>query len=204
MVSVPNVSHFDVALRLLCGRWIPTETGLLDSTHIRFFTEATLANLFERTGWEIVARDDFSVIRGGPVRRPADRLAAGRDGRLPCVPVAGREPERRRPAVRLGPATGPGRAAGPTYLDAVGLTDRAHGARAAICARCDDYLDSVGILASEANRRSTRVVTGYGVVAGSAGRDQPPVVGLPSRCGIGGHQDPARRGVFQRVYGWLR
>ena len=24
VLSVPNVAHFDVALRLLCGRWIPT------------------------------------------------------------------------------------------------------------------------------------------------------------------------------------
>ncbi len=42
VVSVPNAAHFDLGLRLLCGRWTPTETGMLDSTHLRFFTEETL------------------------------------------------------------------------------------------------------------------------------------------------------------------
>ena len=87
VVSVPNVSHFDVAFRLLCGKWIPTETGLLDSTHIRFFTEELLTNLVHRTGWEIVARDNFATLRTDqydtpladamPINPPAAKRFAG-------------------------------------------------------------------------------------------------------------------------------
>jgi 2-polyprenyl-3-methyl-5-hydroxy-6-metoxy-1,4-benzoquinol methylase len=62
VVSVPNVSHFDLGLRLLCGRWTPTETGMLDSTHLRFFTEDTLERMMGRCGWAVVAREDYETL----------------------------------------------------------------------------------------------------------------------------------------------
>src|SRR3974377_2292971 len=34
VLSVPNVAHKDVALKLLTGRWDVTEAGLLDHTHV--------------------------------------------------------------------------------------------------------------------------------------------------------------------------
>ena len=120
VVSVPNVSHFDVAFRLLCGRWIPTETGLLDSTHIRFFTAQTLAHLFERTGWEVVAEDNFSAVRGDQYdARLTDSLPLETGGRAPG-PVRRRKPARRGAAVRLGGAdrcpssSGPSRTSTPS------------------------------------------------------------------------------------------
>jgi 2-polyprenyl-3-methyl-5-hydroxy-6-metoxy-1,4-benzoquinol methylase len=63
VVSVPNVSHFDVGLRLLCGKWIHSDEGLLDSTHLRFFTEKNLQSMLERCGWRMVARDDCVTVR---------------------------------------------------------------------------------------------------------------------------------------------
>lgn len=51
VVSIPNVTHVDVATRLLLGRWDMTDTGLLDDTHLRFFSEAAFDDLFEGTGW---------------------------------------------------------------------------------------------------------------------------------------------------------
>jgi hypothetical protein len=63
VVSVPNVAHFDLGVELLAGRWTPTERGLLDSTHLRFFTHETLERMFERCGWQVVARNDFEAIR---------------------------------------------------------------------------------------------------------------------------------------------
>jgi hypothetical protein len=63
VVSVPNATHFDLGLRLLCGRWVSKDTGLLDSTHLRFFSEQTLQRMFERCGWQVVARNDFSTLR---------------------------------------------------------------------------------------------------------------------------------------------
>lgn len=62
LVSVPNVAHFDVAVRLLMGRWDPTRTGLLDSTHLRFFYRETLMRMLARSGWKVVAENDVHVI----------------------------------------------------------------------------------------------------------------------------------------------
>ena len=42
VVSVPNVAHWSVRLGLLLGRFDYVETGILDRTHLRFFTRATL------------------------------------------------------------------------------------------------------------------------------------------------------------------
>jgi 2-polyprenyl-3-methyl-5-hydroxy-6-metoxy-1,4-benzoquinol methylase len=38
VVSLPHVGHVDVRLALLQGRWDYHPSGLLDATHIRFFT----------------------------------------------------------------------------------------------------------------------------------------------------------------------
>ncbi len=59
IVSVPNVAHRDLGLNLLTGQWKVKESGLLDSTHLRFFTNKSLSNLFHNCGWEFIKRDDF-------------------------------------------------------------------------------------------------------------------------------------------------
>ncbi len=50
VISVPNVAHGSLRLALLQGRWRYTETGLLDRTHIRFFTRASLNELLRSSG----------------------------------------------------------------------------------------------------------------------------------------------------------
>ncbi|TFB97991.1 MULTISPECIES: methyltransferase domain-containing protein [Cryobacterium] len=42
VVSVPNVTHQDVTHKLLLGEWDYTASGLLDATHIEFFSEKSL------------------------------------------------------------------------------------------------------------------------------------------------------------------
>ena len=42
VVSVPNVAHLWVRLQLLLGRFEYTDRGILDRTHLRFFTLASL------------------------------------------------------------------------------------------------------------------------------------------------------------------
>lgn len=56
--SIPNVAHLDVASKLLAGRFELTDTGLLDRTHLRFFTEASVAELARRAGFVEVGSDD--------------------------------------------------------------------------------------------------------------------------------------------------
>jgi len=55
LASVPNVAHFSVRLGLLRGRFEYTESGILDSTHLRFFTAKTAVELFTRSGYHVTA-----------------------------------------------------------------------------------------------------------------------------------------------------
>jgi SAM-dependent methyltransferase len=47
VVSVPNVAHLWVRLSLLLGRFDYTERGILDRTHLRFFTRRTFLALLD-------------------------------------------------------------------------------------------------------------------------------------------------------------
>jgi 2-polyprenyl-3-methyl-5-hydroxy-6-metoxy-1,4-benzoquinol methylase len=61
VISVPNVTHADLGGKLLAGRWDVTPTGLLDRTHLRFFTSDTIDELLRGTGWHEVGRRDFHL-----------------------------------------------------------------------------------------------------------------------------------------------
>ena len=50
VISVPNVSHVDIRLHLLSGRWDYQDVGLLDRTHLRWFTRAGLRSLLDDAG----------------------------------------------------------------------------------------------------------------------------------------------------------
>jgi len=50
VVSLPNIAHADVRLSLLAGRFEYNAYGLLDATHLRFFTYKTLQDLVKRAG----------------------------------------------------------------------------------------------------------------------------------------------------------
>jgi glycosyltransferase involved in cell wall biosynthesis len=54
VVSLPNVAHFAVRLALLFGRFNYVERGILDRTHLRFFTRQTAQRLLEDAGYEIL------------------------------------------------------------------------------------------------------------------------------------------------------
>lgn len=50
IISIPNVAHGAVRLGLLQGSWNYTYTGLLDATHLRFFTRKTLETMLSDAG----------------------------------------------------------------------------------------------------------------------------------------------------------
>ena len=53
IVSIPNIAHADVRLSLLSGKFEYQDQGLLDRTHIRFFTRATFNHFVEDNGFSI-------------------------------------------------------------------------------------------------------------------------------------------------------
>jgi 2-polyprenyl-3-methyl-5-hydroxy-6-metoxy-1,4-benzoquinol methylase len=54
LASIPNTQNISLILELLSGNWSYTEFGLLDATHIRFFTLNEIFKLFEGTGYKII------------------------------------------------------------------------------------------------------------------------------------------------------
>lgn len=50
LASLPNVAHWTMRLELLKGRFEYTDVGLLDRTHVRFFTLKTAKEMFEGAG----------------------------------------------------------------------------------------------------------------------------------------------------------
>ena len=53
VISLPNIAHADVRLALLTGKFEYRPTGLLDQTHIRFFTRDTITNFLNQNDFEI-------------------------------------------------------------------------------------------------------------------------------------------------------
>jgi 2-polyprenyl-3-methyl-5-hydroxy-6-metoxy-1,4-benzoquinol methylase len=51
VISLPNVAHADVALSLMRGQFPYKDNGLLDRTHLRFFTVTSIAELLTHAGF---------------------------------------------------------------------------------------------------------------------------------------------------------
>jgi len=55
IVSLPNARHFSLVVPLLLGKLEYGERGILDKTHLRFFTRSSAANLLKGAGLNIEA-----------------------------------------------------------------------------------------------------------------------------------------------------
>lgn len=55
IVSIPNIANLRVRLGLLCGKFDYADSGILDRTHIRFFTLKTARELVRKAGYTIVS-----------------------------------------------------------------------------------------------------------------------------------------------------
>lgn len=53
LASIPNILHFSVLRNLLQGYWSYEDAGILDKTHLRFFTLHEIEKLFQDTGYKI-------------------------------------------------------------------------------------------------------------------------------------------------------
>jgi SAM-dependent methyltransferase len=83
VACIPNSQHWSFQARLGCGLLRYEDQGLLDRTHLRFFTRITMIDLFESSGYRLV--EGYPRIFNEPEREkflPAIRamaLAAGAD-----------------------------------------------------------------------------------------------------------------------------
>jgi 2-polyprenyl-3-methyl-5-hydroxy-6-metoxy-1,4-benzoquinol methylase len=74
VASIPNVQHSRVLINLLLGRFDYEQAGIMDSTHLRFFTRKSIITLFQSTGYEL---SRLSVILGSKRVRLAHLATAG-------------------------------------------------------------------------------------------------------------------------------
>jgi SAM-dependent methyltransferase len=53
VACIPNAQHWSVQMRLATGLFRYEESGLLDRTHLRWFTRVTVIEMFHQAGWRI-------------------------------------------------------------------------------------------------------------------------------------------------------
>jgi GT2 family glycosyltransferase len=64
IMSIPNIRHYKIIKKLIKNQWFYEKEGILDKTHLRFFTLPTLIQLLNYSGFEIV--DIFRKKRARP------------------------------------------------------------------------------------------------------------------------------------------
>lgn len=72
IAAIPNVGHWAIRWHLLRGRFDYEESGILDRTHLHFYTRAAARVLLEASGIEVLEED---VVPDVPLLRHKPRLA---------------------------------------------------------------------------------------------------------------------------------
>jgi GT2 family glycosyltransferase/tetratricopeptide (TPR) repeat protein/2-polyprenyl-3-methyl-5-hydroxy-6-metoxy-1,4-benzoquinol methylase len=81
IASIPNVRHHSVIRSLLAGNWTYEPAGLLDRTHLRFFTRREIEKMFFRAGFELES------LGANTTPSHDDWVAAGRPGEVRIGPL---------------------------------------------------------------------------------------------------------------------
>lgn len=65
VASIPNVRHWRAVVWPLLrhGTWTYTERGILDRTHLRFFTRRSMRDFFASCGWSVESVTGINMIR---------------------------------------------------------------------------------------------------------------------------------------------
>jgi len=65
IITIPNVSHWRNRLNLFFGKWDYKEYGLLDKTHLRFFTYYSFQKLLKENGFKVI---DLKIDPAGGIK----------------------------------------------------------------------------------------------------------------------------------------
>lgn len=84
IISVPNVAHWSVRLDVLRGRFRYQMSGIMDATHLRWFTSASARSLLESAGFNVI---EYRATAGvglpdNDCRRPLSWLSVDSRARL--------------------------------------------------------------------------------------------------------------------------
>src|SRR5262249_6208943 len=86
VACIPNIQHWSIFVRLLQGKWDYQDEGLLDRTHLRFFTLDSIEKLFTQGGLQIVDVQTRPVV-DAQFQRFQELIS-------PLVQAAGQDPTR--------------------------------------------------------------------------------------------------------------
>lgn len=79
IMSIPNVRFYEVVAMLAGGRWTYADAGILDRTHLRFFTAAEMQRLVEAAELQLLRLAPLSFIEKDRLPRDADgKIRLGR------------------------------------------------------------------------------------------------------------------------------
>ena len=145
VTSIPNVAHFDLAAKLVGGRWDVTPSGLLDRTHLQMFTEQRVVSDLGLFGWQECGRDDVVMehsdqwfpldhpflVEGGPVHDHLRSLRSAADPNMAvnqfvrAYRLVGRPPtsDRHLPKPAAEDAPTEGTEVGPPFLSVLTRTE---------------------------------------------------------------------------------
>ena len=74
IISLPNVAHLAIRLMLLFGKFPKMERGILDKTHLHFFTRDTAEKMLRQAGLRVVSVSNTGV--------PVDELWKSGQGKM--------------------------------------------------------------------------------------------------------------------------
>lgn len=84
-IALPNVLNWHQRLLFLVGRFEYTEQGIMDNTHMRFYSFASARRMLEACGFQVIAaRAAGSILPWGPIRKRLPSFTAFVD-RLFCA-----------------------------------------------------------------------------------------------------------------------
>jgi hypothetical protein len=75
IICLPNIAHWSIRASLLMGKFEYTSTGILDVTHLRFFTPKTARKLIEDAGYQVIST--HPILGGGKIGGQFRRLLPG-------------------------------------------------------------------------------------------------------------------------------
>lgn len=74
LISIPNVMHFSLLKQVINGTWTYSESGLLDRTHVRFFTLHEIIKALEDAGYRNVEYQMITVPKTSEDQELIDKL----------------------------------------------------------------------------------------------------------------------------------
>jgi len=76
--SIPNIRNFHVLYALAVGgEWEYQESGILDRTHLRFFTKKSIQKMYERLGYTVITHHGIHPMQVEPKQYRLIKLLGG-------------------------------------------------------------------------------------------------------------------------------